>query len=303
VALGVEKQRLLARVEHLDRATGNLGEQGGVNLPGDVLFAAEAAADQRAAHANLVFGQAEGGGRLAAILVGNLRADVEGQLGVPGVVTGRYGNGALRLHEGVLDRRRAVLALDDHIGLGEALLDVTMTHLDMLEQVARLPFLVDERRFRRVGRLRVADDGQRLVVHFDQFQGAGGGVGVVRSDDSHRVAHIAHLVGAQHRPVGVHQAVNVLAGHVFVGQHGAHAGQRFGPAGIKARDARVGVGGAQRAPDQHARENVIIGEPGPPDHLVHNLLRRDGPAHRIERGDRRARLPGDRPLAAQFAGR
>ena len=90
VPLGVEKQRLLSRVAHLDGATGRLCQQRGVNLSGDVFFAAETAADQRAAHAHLLFRQAQRPRNLPPILVGDLRADVNGQLGVLVVVTGGH---------------------------------------------------------------------------------------------------------------------------------------------------------------------------------------------------------------------
>ena len=59
---------------------------------------------------------------LAAILIGNLRADVDRQLLVVGVVARRDANGAFRFEESVLGGRGVIGALDDHVGCGKALL-------------------------------------------------------------------------------------------------------------------------------------------------------------------------------------
>jgi len=77
-------------------------------------FAAEAAADQRATDADLFVLQAERRRHLIAILVGDLRTDVDGQLVVARVALGDA-DGAFWLQESVLRGRRLVFALDNHI--------------------------------------------------------------------------------------------------------------------------------------------------------------------------------------------
>ena len=167
--------------------------------------------------------------------------------------------------------------------------------------LSRLPsshVLVDVRRFGRARKLRIAHDGQRLVFHFDQFERLRGDFGVFRRDDGDRIAHVTHFIGAQHRPIGVDQAVNILAGHVFVRQHGVDAGQRLRFTGVDLQDPRVGMRRAQRAPDQHPRESQIIGEFRAPGDFVHDFLRRDRPSDSVQRRDRLRRFPGDRAVAA-----
>ena len=111
-------------VEDLHRAAGGLGQQRGVDLAHDVLFAAKAAADEGADDAHLVLGQAQGGRDLVPVGVGDLRTDVDGQLLVVVVKAGGHADAALGLHEQVVVGRGAVLALDDDVRLGKALFHV-----------------------------------------------------------------------------------------------------------------------------------------------------------------------------------
>jgi len=205
----------------------------------------------------------------------------------------------------VLDRRGVVGALDDHVGLGKARLDVAMAHLDVLEQVAFRAALMHQRRLRRAGVDRVAGDRQRLVGHIDQgqrFPGDGGGLG---GDQRHRVAQVAHFVPhrAEHRPVQVYQAVSVLAGDIGGGQDGVHAGQHPRPRRVDGQDAGVGVGGAQRRAVEHPGEGVVVGVLRPAGHTVGD------PRHRLADADVRQRLADGRlggrqvALPAQGAGR
>ena len=54
VSLGVRQQRFAPVVEDLDRPASGLGQQGGVDLPHDVLFAAKAAPDEGTDHPYLL---------------------------------------------------------------------------------------------------------------------------------------------------------------------------------------------------------------------------------------------------------
>ena len=203
-----------------------------MQLPGDVFLAAEAAAHHRAAHAHILVFQAQALGHLAAVAVGNLAAHVDGQLGVVVVVAGGHGHGALRLHKGVLGHGRAIGALDDHIGVGKALVDVAVAHLDVLEQIARGSIRVQHRRVRAAGADRVGHRRQLFVFHLDQLERGVCDLFGVGHHQRQRIADIAGriLAAGKDRPVVFDQTVARIAGHVGVGQHGMDAGRRLGRA-------------------------------------------------------------------------
>ncbi|MEJ2211151.1 MAG: hypothetical protein P8129_19210 [Anaerolineae bacterium] len=173
----------------------------------------------------------------------------------------------------------------------------------MLEQVALFrihawgAYLVDQGGVRLAGLLGAGSHRQGLVLDLDQVQRLAGDLGRVGGHHGHRVAQVADLVVAQHGPVVVDQAVSVAARHVGVGQHGAHAGQSLGLAGVDGQDAGVGIFGPQRGAVQHALEGVIVRELGRARHLVHGVGPRVRVAndvqgrHRLGLG-RRQRLAG-----------
>ena len=192
-----------------------------------------------------------------------------------------------------------ILALDDHIGFGKAALDVPVPYLDVLEQIAVFPLLVHNRRVGLGGFNRPRDHRQRLVVHFDQFQRLRGDLFGIRRHNRHRIAHIAHFFRRQHRPIVVDQAVNVVPRNVLMGQHGVNAWERFGFAGVDARDARVRIGGAQCASVKHPLENVIVGVLGAPRDFVQHFLRRHGMSDDFQRRQLGIyAAPGDGAFAA-----
>src|SRR5690606_30398 len=303
VPLGVEEQRLLPRVEHLDRTARGLGEQRDVRLPGEVFLTAKAAADERTTDAHRVVGHTEDLGYLVTVLIWDLRADVDGDLLVLLIVAGGHADGALRLKEGVLDRRRVVGPLDDHIGLFEALLDVAVAHLNVLEQVAGLPLLVDDRSVLAAGIDRVVHDAERLVLNLDEADRLFCDLRRLRRDNGDRVAHVANLVAAQAGPVLVDDAVNVLTGDILVREHGMNTGQRLRLAGVDAEDAGVRVIGTLGACIEHAGEDVVVGVAGAARHLIYVVRARYRLADDLERFDGFRRLEGDRSLATQLARR
>ncbi len=63
--------------KQLDRPAGRLSEQGSMNLPGDVLFAARSSADHHADNAHILFRPVQNPGDLAAIGVRDLGTDVD----------------------------------------------------------------------------------------------------------------------------------------------------------------------------------------------------------------------------------
>ena len=93
----------------------------------------------------------------------------------------------------------------------------------------------------------------------------------------HGIPQVAHLVVAQHGPVVQDQPVPVPSGHVRVGQHSAHPGQRRGLAGVDRPDPGVREGSAQRRPIEHAGKGIVIRIAGRAGHLVHRI----GPGRRV----------------------
>ena len=170
----------------------------------------------------------------------------------------------------MLGHRRAVGALDDDIGCSEPLLHVTLTHLDMLEQVPVGTVRVQLGRVRLQRIPRFGDRRQHIVIHADQRQRLLRDLRRLGHRQRNRVAYIAGRIGAagEDRPVVFDQAVAWVARHVYVGQHGVDAGQRARRVGVDFTNIGVGVFAAQRCAEQHAVEGIVIGVARRPRHLV-----------------------------------
>lgn len=80
VPFGMKTQRFGTVVEHFDRPAGGACQHGHVNLSGDVLFATKTTTDECAHHAYLVGRYAQAVSDLFTVGIGDLRADVYGQL-------------------------------------------------------------------------------------------------------------------------------------------------------------------------------------------------------------------------------
>src|SRR5262249_30791746 len=137
------------------------------------------------------------------------------------------GQSGLRLDESVFDGLRAVFALDDHIGFGKALGEVAVLQMIMLQTVAVFAggpgermrdALVQDWRVGQRGLFRAGDDGQRLVVHFDQIQRFGRNLFGLGDDERDRISHVANLVVTQHRPVDLVYAAILAARYVVGGE-------------------------------------------------------------------------------------
>ena len=155
------QQTFLARIQHLDRTLCFLGEQGDVNLPGDVFFAAKPSAHQRCYDAYRFRFYAQRRGDLVTIAVRNLAADVNRGLVMRGgfatcclwiersakilrVVTGGHADRAFGFKKQVFSRGRSVGPVDDRIGCRESSFDIAFVHFDVFEQVALGPAFVDQ---------------------------------------------------------------------------------------------------------------------------------------------------------------
>ena len=254
------RQRQLHRPPRLQRQRHADGD-GRVHLD----RGAEGAADGDADHVHLAQGDPEDRAQDDAHVVDGLRGRPDRDAAV------RLGpaHDSLGFHLGVVDLRRAELALDHDIGCGERGFDVPF------EDVARTGDVVFDRDFvvaqhhrvverrgaglhRRDG---IGDHGQRLVLHHHRprrLLGQRLGLGRHRR---HRLAHAPHLVGQDvvifvQRPRHRDDALVVAdLGHVSEGEaYGAH---RFRGAGVHAHDARVRVRAGHDPPVQHPRQTDI----------------------------------------------
>ena len=165
-----------------------------------------------------------------------------------------------------------VLALDDHVGLGEARLEVTALEALGGSDVARglrsvavgVLVLVDQRRAVGHGLVQRHDGFEDLVLDIDQLQrgfrlklGLGGHGG-------HRVAVVEDLVAGDH----VLAQIIRVAGEVRARNRRHDAFGRRRTAYVHALDAGVGVGTAQHLAVQHVGQVEVGAECRPTGHLV-----------------------------------
>ena len=250
---------LLAREDPAHGAPGLEREHRGERLGGRVDLAAEAAADRAADELDAAGRPLEVLGEHAHREVHRLRAGVDGQ---PAVALG-HDQAALRLDRGLLDRARAVGALDDHIGLLEGRVHVALGDLAVVVGVV-------EEDVALVGHLRLAgieglaDVEERLahlVLHVDQVERLDRRRLVDSRHAADQLALEANLVLGEVRLVGrdaerLEMADDVLR-HVLVGRHGEHAGMRLGPRRVDADDARAVVRRAQALAGEHALGRLV----------------------------------------------
>ena len=240
--LWMNQQAFLARIQHLDRALRFFGEQCRMNLTCDVFLATKAATHECRHDAYRIRLKAQGCGNLVTVSVGNLTADINRRLVVPGsftsccgsvtyaakllgAITGRHTDRAFGFEEHMLRRRRSVGLVNDRVGFGKPGSNIALVDLYMFKQIALGSAFMHEWGIRFRGLNRVADDGQFLIVDRDQVQRCCGDFFAVGSNYSDGIAGITDLVRAQHRPVGDKDTVQVSARNVFVCQDSVDARQ------------------------------------------------------------------------------
>ena len=187
MALGMDDQAFVAVEEQLDRAAGDPGQQRGVDLPGDIFFAAKAAADQLADDMHLLFRHTQHPGHLLAVRIGNLRADVD----FHAALRGQAGDAAFRLHKGVVVHGGVEGMLQDDIRGGKTL---SISPLRTLMCLSRFPLGWIGRRFGLAGLHRAADHRQRLKFNLDQIQRLGGNLAGFGGHNRQGIAHGAHML-------------------------------------------------------------------------------------------------------------
>ena len=284
-----------ARHHHLHRTPRFLRKQRGERLQVHPELAAEAAADLHRIHFDPRNRQVQRSRHGIAHAERALRArpDLDPAVARPEC------RGVVRLDIALVHGGGVELALDDDIGLGEALGRVAQRPAEVLGHVADavrqravhlgLQVIVQERRTRshRVGR--GEHGGQHFVIHADQRRGFLGDVRRSSGDGSHGVAAIDRLLIRQN--VGADEAQQRLAfaqiepairriRHIGEGDHGLHARERLGGAGIELQNARVRVRAAQHEAVQHAGHLHV----GPVQRAAGHLIGPVGP-HRAGSDD------------------
>ena len=181
-----------------------------------------------------------------------------------------------RLDGGLLHARDFVLRLKDVIRRLHRRVHVAQLDVDVRGDVARrvafakryiVRLVVDDRRARFHGVAGIEDEGQFLVFHFDQRQGALGDFLGLGGHRGNPVAHETHLaiqadeiqragdrVGLARR--GMHDA-----GDILIGQHRMDAGQRARLAHVNVLDEAVRDGAVEQLADQHAA-HLHVGHKG-----------------------------------------
>ena len=188
-----------------------------MDLGGDIVLAAEAAAHWRLHDAHAVHRKVKVWRNLAAVAERVLRRsdDVQHAEAI------REGEPSLGLHRHVIHRVRAVRGFDDYVRLREPRFDLALAHLSVLEQVSTLVHrlgIVRERVLRGECRR------ERLVIHNDARDRLLGDLLGLCRNQCHRVGDAAHLLFGEHALVENRKPVTVGTGHILVGEDGVDAG-------------------------------------------------------------------------------
>ncbi len=215
---------------------------------------AEAAADIRRQHPDLLPGHAHEAGYRVDPQMAALGAGMQGQGVAAGIVLGDAG---ARLH-GIGDQAVVDQLQRGHMRRpGQRLLGRRpLAELPVEGQVGR-HVVVDQGLARLLGLLGVRRDRQAVVIDLDQLGGVLGGAQALGHDEGDMVADMADPVGAQHHPerqlrgaaVAVlhrdqaRQGVAAATGHdVLAGDHRQHAGRGLGGADVDRCDAGMRLG-------------------------------------------------------------
>src|SRR5262245_9932573 len=263
VARRAGKKFLAVLHYHFDGSSRAHSQQIANRLVDGRAFAAEVAADGDGIDTNLVFRNAEG---LRHAFLQAVRHLVGRPHLHPIAVVDPHQT-TVRLEKRLVHARNRKSILNDHIRLGETLLDITASEDIMSKTIGRLlqrfgqSFVfgdigMNDRRAFLQRRFRIEHGGKLLVIDLDKFQGILGLLDGLRRHSGNALAQKARAVLSEHRNVAIAPAVKNAA-HVVAGQHGAHAGRFLSARNIDALNARMRVRAAQRLRPQSARQQHI----------------------------------------------
>ena len=251
VALRVEVDGLLPREAELDRPANLERAEHGDVLRGDVLLAAEAAADILVLNNNAALLPAEHDGYFLAGVVDALVGGVDLD-----AVLVREGHGALGLEEGVLGERGHEALRNRILGVCQRGLGVAADDVALLAEVA---VRVQLRRVRRLGLLHVPDGLEDFVLDLHELAGLVHDLLCLANDEADGISYEAGDVALGDHDVPVLLDVaDLVVRHVLRRQHRQHARQRLGLGGVDIQYPGSGVLGAHRAPVDHALHLDIV---------------------------------------------
>ena len=258
MAVHVAGERLLAAVHDLDRAARVEGEHRAVDLHGEVLTAAERAADPGEMDAHLLGRKVEAGRHLVAIDVQPLRRHVD----VHAALAVGHRQPRLRAEKGLVLDADLVEALDAHLALRDRVAVADGHGADHVRPGVVHVAVAVRRRIRverrLLGRaLRVDDELERLVRDGDLLGGAARLLRVLGRDERDGLAEVPHAVDRQHRLVGKLEPVLLVARHVLVCEDSVDTGHRHGCRDVDPRDARVCMRTAHGVAPEHAGRGEI----------------------------------------------
>ena len=206
------------------------------------------------------------------------------------------GHATLRLDIGLMHGRGLERHLDDLVGCRKTGREIAQLEFDPLGNIGGLRRRLDpagdqvgkqERRIRLHRLVDIDDMRQHFVVDRDQRQRLVGDRLAGRRHRGHGMALIERLLArhdiARHMPEILRDTfraniLELLLWEVRGGHHGLDAGQRGRLRGIDRANARMGVGRAQDAADQHTRHRQVRAVLREPRHLRHAVrTNRPGP--------------------------
>ena len=173
------------------------------------------------------------------------------------------GDRADRLHRLSARTRPPHLSPDHPVRGGEVAFDVSEAERALERDVGRSPVRMEHRVATRGDRVLGVDHrGQQLVLHVDEVDGVLGDVPALRDHRGHGLAHMADAIGRDavlgDRRVGEAGQRARLLGRLGAGHDQHHARQRFGPAGVDARDPRMRMRAAQHRGMGHVRKDDVV---------------------------------------------
>ncbi len=227
----------------------------------NVQLAAEPAADLGSDHAQAVLFQAQHQRHQRPHQVGDLRGRVQGQGAIAGTPVGHH---AARFHRSGDEALAGDALLDNHLGLGERLIDITVFLVVFVSRIVG-PFRMHRWRIGRDRLFRIRHGGERLVFHFDQFGGVTSDVAIRGNDDRHGMANEVHAVGRQDMMRRNTQARKRRAARhqtdlfgVLAGEHRGDAGQIERRLNVDRLDFRGAVRAAHDAGVMHAGHLNVV---------------------------------------------
>ena len=259
---GVRLQVLRTVLDPLHRFAGDHRSGGGDDIARiHRHLAAEAAADVRGDHPDLVFRESEVGGDQGdhgADRVRGLRREVEGEVAFHRIPTG---DAAAGLDRGHMDARDVHLLLDDHLGVPERGFGLFAVAVLPVPDVVALLVVAHLGGAGLQRLVRIHHHRQRVVVHFERGDAVGGSVAGSRHHRRHFLRLVLHGVHRQHHLLVAHQRGHprqLVLLERLPGDDRGHSGNGGRRLLVDLRDLRVGVRAPRDVEVEHLRQDDVV---------------------------------------------